>query len=492
MPIKDPFGESVSLLSGSSTLPQEQGLSRLFIVSWRVILLVVLACGIAMTYYDRMLLSMGTGLDSTDSLQADGSNAALLTFYSGCILTSLPGARLAEVYGGKLVLVNGILVWAATNIALAFCGNYEAALIPLRGLEGLAQGVIFPVTFHLVSAWFPERERTSAVAASLSGVDLGIYAAMLNLPAFLSSDGSSGDDSEDAAEEGSEDDVLIADLAAKSSYLGMSTWAVHSIVLGVIGLAWCAVAWSLTSSTPEWHPRISLPEVQFITKERRQSMAMLDAGVAALPVNWPLLLRHPSLLAIYATHACASLVFHAFLLTTPLFFQAEYGLSVAAFVPYATLPCAASVTASLLWGLVCDSAITSGRVSRRKVRVRATALGLVIPALAIPALKLCAPNAPLALGVLTVAAVAASVGAKAGWLANVLDVAPNHAGLVMAIASAAAIAPAICVAIVLAASDSATTTALVEGWGVAICGSIILISASALFSIGCADSALDM
>ena len=138
MPIKDPFGESVSLLSGSSTLPQEQGLSRLFIVSWRVILLVVLACGIAMTYYDRMLLSMGTGLDSTDSLQADGSNAALLTFYSGCILTSLPGARLAEVYGGKLVLVNGILVWAATNIALAFCGNYEAALIPLRGLEGEA------------------------------------------------------------------------------------------------------------------------------------------------------------------------------------------------------------------------------------------------------------------------------------------------------------------------------------------------------------------
>ena len=28
------------------------------------------------------------------------------------------------------------------------------------------QGVVFPATFHLLSAWFPERERTAAVHSS--------------------------------------------------------------------------------------------------------------------------------------------------------------------------------------------------------------------------------------------------------------------------------------------------------------------------------------
>lgn len=139
--------------------------------------------------------------------------------------------------------------------------------------------------------------------------------------------------------------------------------------------------------------------------------------------------------------------------------------------------------------LLCDRTITSGRVGRRRARVRASLVGLVVPALAIPILKLCAPNAPLALGVVTVAAAAAGVGPKAGWLANILDVAPNHAGLVMGIASAASIVPAILVASVFAYWGSAATAA-VNGWGWAVCACLSLCSAGALFSVGCSDTPL--
>ncbi len=46
-----------------------------------------------------------------------------------------------------------------------------------------------------------------------------------------------------------------------------------------------------------------------------------------------------------------------------------------------------------------------------------------------------AASAPAALAVLAASCACASVGAKAGWLANALDVAPNHAGLVMGFAT---------------------------------------------------------
>ena len=67
--------------------------------------------------------------------------------------------------------------------------------------------------------------------------------------------------------------------------------AILFYMFGFFGMCWCACHWALTSSTPEWHPQvcgltpprpclpkhdptytpnpqISLPEVQYITKER--------------------------------------------------------------------------------------------------------------------------------------------------------------------------------------------------------------------------------
>jgi hypothetical protein len=79
-------------------------------------------------------------------------------------------------------------------------------------------------------------------------------------------------------------------------------------------------------------------------------MALLDSAASlSSPVNWPMLLRHPALLTIYATHAIASLVFHTSLLALPLFCQDEFGLSLAAVAPYAVKRCLASSVATVVF-----------------------------------------------------------------------------------------------------------------------------------------------
>jgi len=90
-------------------------------------------------------------------------------------------------YGGKLVMLYGVLVWGLANFALPFATSpgHTRLLVGLRSLQGLAQGVVFPATFHLVAAWFPLRERTAAVALALSGVDVGVLAMAASLPAYL-------------------------------------------------------------------------------------------------------------------------------------------------------------------------------------------------------------------------------------------------------------------------------------------------------------------
>ena len=55
--------------------------------------------------------------------------------------------------------------------------------------------------------------------------------------------------------------LMPAATEAGGSSSGSFDWEDSFYVFGSLGLLWCLAHWVLTSSTPEWHPRISLPEV---------------------------------------------------------------------------------------------------------------------------------------------------------------------------------------------------------------------------------------
>lgn len=67
------------------------------------------------------------------------------SFFYGYVLTQVPGGRLAEMFGGKLIYGFGVLVTAIFTLLTPIAAYYSLpALILVRILEGMGEGVTFP------------------------------------------------------------------------------------------------------------------------------------------------------------------------------------------------------------------------------------------------------------------------------------------------------------------------------------------------------------
>jgi ACS family sodium-dependent inorganic phosphate cotransporter-like MFS transporter 5 len=333
-------------------------------ISWRYILVLILAGCNIFTFADLCLLSASVGPAGSDLSSPTARHSAFLAFYAGYIVAALPGGRAAETHGGKKNIIVGMLCWALANIALAVAFPYPTSpwigvMVGARALQGLAQGIIFPATFHLISTWFPERERTVAMALTLGGLDVGAALGMMLMPTYLVTSGGdpfssitrSATESGDAEDEGS--------TASSSLRSAGRIWQAHYYVFAIAGVMLSAAAYKLVSSTPEWHPRISLPEVQHITKDRPKPIGLLDLNQVAA-IEWRTLVTHPALLAIYGTHTICCLVFHLALIYLPFLFAERFGIRLKYFVSYMILPSAASVGAAIAGGAICDALIQVG------------------------------------------------------------------------------------------------------------------------------------
>lgn len=371
MPIEDPFEKDPLLhdhgsgSGGGRSSSSGQNVSAHFVgectISWRYVLVLILAGCNIFTSADLCLLSASVGPFGSDLSSPTVRHSAFLTFYAGYMMSTLPGGRAAEMHGGKNVLLSGMLCWSIANICLAVTYPFSTSarigvMVGARGLQGLAQGVVFPSTFHLISTWFPERERTMAVAITLSGLDLGAALGMILMPTYLvtSSSGSSSSYSI-AAITGSA--IVSSDTDTSGSVKSAARlWQAHYYVFALAGVMLSAAAYKLVSSTPEWHPRISLPEVQHITKERPKPIGLLDLTQVAT-IEWRTLATHPALLAVYGTHAVCGLVWHLTLICLPFLFAQRFGIPLKFFVSYMILPSAASIGVAIAGGAVCDALI---------------------------------------------------------------------------------------------------------------------------------------
>ena len=105
----------------------------------------------------------------------------LSSFFIGYTISHVPGGVLAEMFGGKLVLVAGIFSTAVFTLFTPFAikyGNFcyynlnskkngfyicvgnSNGLIALRILMGLGEGTTFPALSVLLAQWIPPSERS--------------------------------------------------------------------------------------------------------------------------------------------------------------------------------------------------------------------------------------------------------------------------------------------------------------------------------------------
>ncbi|KAB0349702.1 hypothetical protein FD755_021621 [Muntiacus reevesi] len=101
------------------------------------------------------------------------------SFFYGYIITQIPGGYVASKSGGKLLLGFGIFGTAVFTLFTPLAADFGVgALVALRALEGLGEGVTFPAMHAMWSSWAPPLERSKLLSISYAGAQLGTVVAL--------------------------------------------------------------------------------------------------------------------------------------------------------------------------------------------------------------------------------------------------------------------------------------------------------------------------
>ncbi|HEY4297411.1 MAG TPA: MFS transporter [Paraburkholderia sp.] len=140
--------------------PEKIGRSR-----WsRVALLIFISYLIA--FADRSNIGVAAPLMAHDlDLDIKVVGALLSAFFWGYVLTQVPGGWLAQRVGPTRVIATALVVTGITACLTGVVADLKA-LLAVRVVMGIAEGVIWPSLAILFIRWFPGGERSRAVSAA--------------------------------------------------------------------------------------------------------------------------------------------------------------------------------------------------------------------------------------------------------------------------------------------------------------------------------------
>ncbi|OXU21743.1 hypothetical protein TSAR_011588 [Trichomalopsis sarcophagae] len=175
-------------------------------------------------------------------------------FFLGYVMTNVPGGRVAEKVGGKLVYGLGVFLTAVLTVIspfAAYWGLYPFLII--RIAEGFTEGVTFPAMHSMLAHWVPPLERSKFAALVYAGSNFGT---VISLP-------------------------LSGWLCSLELWGG---WPLSFYLFGGLGIIWYAFWLMLVYDTPAKHPRIDPQEKAYIESLVEPKDENNTAGVPWLSV----------------------------------------------------------------------------------------------------------------------------------------------------------------------------------------------------------------
>jgi len=137
-------------------------------------ILTLLFIGLVINYLDRANLALAIPFIGTDlHLNVVEKGLIFSAFGWAYVLMQLPGGFVIDRLGPRLTYALSLGTWSIIT-ALQGLVNSAGLLIGLRFGLGLAEAPAFPVNSRAVAAWFPNKERASAVGIYMSGVYVGL------------------------------------------------------------------------------------------------------------------------------------------------------------------------------------------------------------------------------------------------------------------------------------------------------------------------------
>lgn len=290
-------------------------------------MLALLFINIVINYLDRTNLSVAApelakdlGLTSVERgyiLSAFGWTYAAL---------QIPGGVLADRVAPRLLYAACLASWSITTMLQGVARGF-VGLFGFRLLTGAFEAPSYPINNRIVTSWFPDNERASAIALYVSGQFIGL--------AFLTP-------------------VLVT----LQAYVG---WRGLFVVTGLVGLVW-GIVWYLFYRDPQEHPKANQKELDYI----EQGGGVFHKKTTSTKPIWSKenlkqVFSHRTLWGVYIAQFCVNATLWFFLTWFPSYLVDYRGLDFIKSGYLASVPFLAACAGLLLSGFLSDKLAQNGR-----------------------------------------------------------------------------------------------------------------------------------
>ncbi|KAF6202200.1 hypothetical protein GE061_004598 [Apolygus lucorum] len=338
------------------------------------------------------------------SLKSDGydwseqtQGVILSAFYYGYIFTHIPGGLLAQRYGGKHTLGLGILSTGVLTMLTPWVADHgPTAMVILRILMGLGEGTTFPALSTLLAQWSPPLERSQLSTLVFAGVQIG----------------------------------SVVSTAGGGFILQNHSWQAVFYIFGLLGVVWYLVWCFLCYNDPSSHPFISPEELEYLKESIGETSRRDDLG----GTPWVAILTSGAVWATIIGETGHDWGLFTIVTDLPKYMNDVMHFSIADNGILTSMPYLVMWITSLALGYVADKLLEKKIIGITNLRKVLATLGAVGPAVGCLLASYAGCN-KTAVAILFTVGMGFMGFCYASLRVNSLDLSPNFAGTIMALAN---------------------------------------------------------
>lgn len=313
--------------------------------SYRYAMLSLVFVNVMINYLDRSNLAVANSAVASDlGLSTVQMGYILSAFGWTYAILQIPGGILADKLGPRILYTLCLITWSATTMMLSLARGFSA-LFGFRLAIGAFEAPSYPINNRVVTSWFPDNERASAIAIYVSGQFIGL--------AFFSP-------------------VLVLIQQAYG-------WQGMFLITGAIGLIW-GVVWYFLYRDPLDHPKVNKEELNHIEEGGGLLKGKVDDDNKSQPWtadNFKKIFSSSTLWGVYIAQFCMNAILYFFLTWFPTYLVKARGLDFVKSGWLGSIPFLAACAGLLLSGFISDNLVKKGW-SVAKARKTPIIIGLLI------------------------------------------------------------------------------------------------------------------
>lgn len=265
------------------------------------IAIVLMICYVV-AWLDRMAISMTVPAMMKDlGFSATAIGTIMSAFFLSYAAFQMPGGYLSDKIGPRKV-ITGALAWWSLFTALTGAVSSLSAMLVVRFLFGIGEGVFPGPVWKVIGNWFSKKDRATANSIILSTVCIG--------PAITP--------------------LLVAPV------LQAYGWRATFYILGALGIVCVILSWLYIANTPKEHKSITQAELAEHEAEVAADAQTADKVLAKASLKQ--LMASPAIWILFISVLTLTITIYGYLMWLPAYLTKVRGLSLMKVGVLASMP----------------------------------------------------------------------------------------------------------------------------------------------------------